>query len=205
MGVALLLMAILLTPGNARAVTLTEDFEDSPFGNWESQWLGTNSNLMNYYVEVGDPDINNRGNNPDGLWIADGIIGGGVSTITFINPYLGTSSFAIDVASHGSGNSIRIFDSSMATIYTSAILTGSAFPDPGDYDNHSVNSLTGIGGFEVFGGSVEGYVGIDNVVLNHDSSNPVPEPATVALLGIGLVGLAGAEVRRRRKKAVDIS
>ncbi len=31
---------------------------------------------------------------------------------------------------------------------------------------------------------------------------PVPEPTTVALLGIGLVGLAGAEVRRRRKKIV---
>ncbi len=32
------------------------------------------------------------------------------------------------------------------------------------------------------------------------SLEPIPEPTTIALLGIGLAGLAGAEVRRRRKK-----
>ncbi|MBT3354522.1 MAG: PEP-CTERM sorting domain-containing protein [Candidatus Marinimicrobia bacterium] len=39
-------------------------------------------------------------------------------------------------------------------------------------------------------------------VHDGDVANPVPEPTAVVMLGIGLVGLAGAEVRRRWKKRV---
>lgn len=48
------------------------------------------------------------------------------------------------------------------------------------------------------GGSVSATVTLERVV--YGVASPVPEPTTIALLSIGLAGLAGAEVRRRRKK-----
>ncbi len=44
-------------------------------------------------------------------------------------------------------------------------------------------------------GNGEYYITVDSL-----SADPVPEPTTIALLGFGLVGIAGVEVRRRRKK-----
>ncbi|MEK6764708.1 MAG: PEP-CTERM sorting domain-containing protein [Planctomycetota bacterium] len=53
----------------------------------------------------------------------------------------------------------------------------------------NVHGVAGMGGMP-----------IDDLVLT-SSAEPVPEPATIALLGIGLSGLAGGALRRRLKKA----
>ena len=58
----------------------------------------------------------------------------------------------------------------------------------------SVNRLTGSGG-----GFSNIVLWADPITVTAESSTPVPEPATLALLGAGLVG--GAIVLRRRKRA----
>ncbi len=48
--------------------------------------------------------------------------------------------------------------------------------------------------------TTSGMFAISEITFDATLASTVPEPTTVALLGLGIVGLAGAEARRRRKK-----
>lgn len=183
----------LLASNTAMATVLTEDFEDS-FPTWESNWLGQNSNVQNFYGIGGD-----RGNNPDGLWIADGLNNGSNTEITF-NAIFGASinSFSIDVTSYVNSALFTAYDMNNAVITSTLITTiGGAFSNPGNYQTISFNTSNGLSKFSIFGSGIEGNTSIDNVVVNTGSVS-VPEPTPLILLGLGLIGLG---LSRRKNKA----
>ncbi|MGR3320201.1 MAG: PEP-CTERM sorting domain-containing protein [Candidatus Anammoxibacter sp.] len=72
--------------------------------------------------------------------------------------------------------------------FTSGIITGMRLSSDGNVGDRQG---TQVGGVYWYGG--EGRFNLTTTVT------PVPEPATVALMGIGIVGLVGAGYRKRRK------
>ena len=176
----------------ATADILTEDFE-AAFPNWESGWFGTNSNAQNYYG-IGQ----GRGNNPDGLWIADGSFGQNIRVV-FNSPFaLSLTALSLDVAGF-SPTRLEFFDAGNNVLSDVAItLTSGAFTDPGTYVNYSVTSASGIGGFRFHTGSPLGNTSIDNVVATRGAA-AVPEPATwLSFLPLLAIGLHQVRIARRR-------
>ncbi len=194
----LVIIPLLLHGSLAGASVLTEAFEE-PFGDWETRWLGTSSNLANYYVISGGAPITDRGNNPDGLWLddGDGAYFGDVSEILFESTFGSSLTyFRLDVAGYQPVR-LEVFDSnSIVLLSVEVALTFGAMSDPGTYSTYSVSSNTGIGGFrflESGGSQVEGNTSIDNVEVH---TGAVPEPAATGLL-IGAVWLLALAGRRQ--------
>jgi len=168
---------------------------DDPFGDWVNRWAYQNTDMENYYVASGNPDQNNRGNNPQGLWIAspqgtgngdfdehleihfDPAFGAQIAHIEF-----GLEAFVmIDVTA---------YDMDGVSLGTMTF-SGGGF----DFDHASVYSANSGNGVSYFaldstpygGGQVSGNTSIDNFSVT------IPAPASLALLGLG-----GLVARRRR-------
>lgn len=193
----LLMGALALGIVSGAQATLTETFPD-PLGGWTTRWLYQNSNLENYYIAAGSSsDPNFRGNNPEGLWMADtqgfnSGVGGATSDIVF------NSGFGATMTSISFG--VECFIQTDITVYDmSNNVLGSFTYMGGDFgfDHADIVSATSNNGIShvLFdttaygGGQVEGNTSVDNFEVD-----VVPEPASFALLGLG-----AALLLRRRK------
>jgi hypothetical protein len=194
-------LALLIAFGSvhaAFAVVMTESFPD-PLGGWKTRFLGQNSDLQNYYVVAGNGNNqDDRGNNPTGLWIAQGTtIGGDSLTITF-NPTFGNTVTSVSFGIESFNNiDVRFYNGAGSLVSTQNAFGGNF---PLDHTQVlSVGSMVGLSRIEFDsaphgGGQIEGNTSIDDFSVNVAG---VPEPASMIAIGAGVAAL----LARRRKKA----
>ncbi len=190
-------LGLALTVSGPALADLEETFPD-PLGGWETRWLYVNSNLGNYYNASGsNDDPNYRGNNPEGLWMADTQVfnGGGFGptaeivfdaafAATLVHLEFGMEAFAM--------MDVTIFDMDDNVLATGTF-SGGGF----DFDHADIISADSTNGIRrilfdssPYGGeSVEGGTSVDNFHAI------VPAPGALFVLGLG--ALAGSRRRRR--------
>ncbi len=163
MKTVLLTTIITMFAFGAFAEDLIESFDD-PLGQWRNEWLALNTNMQNWYVDQGDPNEDNRGNNPCGLWISDGDPGNTDCTIIFDAGFgAGVTYFEIGIEAF-QDLTLNVYDVAGNLVESTFIATNYA---GGDYGCGCVPfgyvTPNGLGSFTMTGTYVEGNTAIDDV------------------------------------------
>ena len=199
---------LIFASSQALAIVYEENFND-PLEDWVSGWLYTGSNLQNYYVAFGTCDDNNRGNQPDGLWVSDDKACGSLNsaspvTINF-DPVLGDTAayFSLDVYACSGDVTLNIYDRS-GVLDQSVLLPSSCFEFLNTYEFNLINGISAFE-FESVSSAIEGNTAIDNVILDTEgrilAEGPAPVPGLQSWASILLVMIlmgAGLVLLRRR-------
>jgi hypothetical protein len=161
---------LLLTAGHAFADVLCEDFPD-PLGGWKTRWLGTNSDMCNYYVCWGGSGEDERGNNPCGIWVSD-YDGDAQTCHIHFNAGFGATVSHIDfpVMAFAGGNITINYGTGS---YSTALVADGTFP-PCPTNVYSTDTNGGL--IDVIlsptGGQIEGNTSVDNVCVTTGGVTP---------------------------------
>jgi hypothetical protein len=170
---------MLIPACNCRDLHMCETFPD-PLGDWRTRWLAQNSNMTNYYVCTGNPDENNRGNNPCGLWICDTDQDFQTADIVF-NP-----SFGSTVTQFSMGIMVfvpaifTLFDVDGVPVYSTNLDPNGTFPPCSEDFLLLVNTPGGLGEFTIApngGGQIEGNTSVFDICVG-TTEGPVPVEQT---------------------------
>ena len=189
------LLFSFLASSQVLAIVYTEDFSD-PLEDWVSGWLYTGSNLQNYYVANGNCDDNNRGNEPDGLWVSDDKVCNSLSSVSPVTINLDANIgdtaayFSLDAFACGSNVTLNIYDR-LGALDSSLLLPATCHT----FNNYEFNLSNGISAFEFEApsGGIEGNTAIDSVVLDTEGriidveTTPVP---TMQFWGVAFLIMA---------------
>lgn len=198
-GLSILIAVCALFPCSAYAVPITIDFEQ--FSDLESVGSAVpHLTFTNATVLVAGSSLNEFEFPPaSGLNVV--FDDGGPLSIMFATPI---SSFS-GLFTYVTPVTLSAFDSAgnLITSFVSAFSTNlGESGDPGSVPNEllQLSSAAGISSIVASGDSLGGSFALDDVTFE-ELENPVPEPGTISLLGLGCFGLARALRGRRRADA----
>lgn len=213
-GVGIIVSCLSLQANRANAqTTLNFDSVDASAGQVDATSYFTSYGITETALSAGSAfsivNENDYYNTPGIVYASsppnfvDPLGDGGVSSIllSFATPLTSLSFTRIEETGSGAGNS---FGEWSAEVYSGATEIGSANASGYSIFNNNINSaqIYTFNGSDItsieFDGSSEGFYGTDGILMDDLTLTPVPEPSSLAL---SCLGLLGAFAWRRRSRS----